>query len=98
MPNRLTRRQSQRPSLSRLVLSYDSPKEEDGQLDLLSHEPRQRRSWLVFDVRQNMKHSMTEAQIRGLEQSLLLVCAGSDPGRVPFAMVSRESARLPKVE
>jgi predicted N-acetyltransferase YhbS len=49
-----TRRQSQRPSLSRLVLRCVSRKEEHGLFDLLLHEPRQRRSWLIFDVRQKM--------------------------------------------
>lgn len=31
------------------------------------------------------------------ERSLLLVCAGSDPGRVPFAMVSRKSGAMATV-
>ena len=47
---RSTRRQSQRPSLSRLVLLYVSPKIEHGPFDRVLHEPRQRRSWLIFDV------------------------------------------------
>jgi DNA-binding MarR family transcriptional regulator len=34
------------------VLLYDSPKEKHGSFDLLLHEPRQRRPWLIFDVRQ----------------------------------------------
>ena len=36
------------------MLLYGSPKEEHGPFDLLMHEPRQRRSWLIFDVGQNM--------------------------------------------
>src|SRR5688572_7865202 len=46
---RLTRRQSQRPSLSRLVLSKESSKEEYGLVDVLLHEPRRRRSWLLWE-------------------------------------------------
>src|SRR5687768_12694137 len=52
---RRTRRQSQRPSPSRLVLYYVSPKIEHGPFDLLLHEPRRRRSWLIFDVGQRMR-------------------------------------------
>ena len=55
---RLTRRQSQRPSLSRLVLSKVYPKEEYGPINLLLHEPRQRRSWLIFDGK-SMKTNIT---------------------------------------
>src|SRR5205823_4634102 len=44
-PNRLTRRQSQRPSLSRLVQS---------------HESRQRESWLILNVRQNFHQKVIE--------------------------------------
>jgi hypothetical protein len=34
------------------VLQKDSPNAEYGVFDVLLHEPRQRRSWLIFDVRQ----------------------------------------------
>jgi hypothetical protein len=36
------------------VLSYVSPKAEHGPFDLFLHEPRHRRSWLIFDVGQSM--------------------------------------------
>lgn len=48
---------------------------------MLSHAPRQLPSWLIFDVGQKMNP----------EKDMLLVCAGSGRGRVPFALVSRDS-------
>ena len=36
-------------------------------------------------------------KVRRREQSMLLVCAGSDPGRVPFAIASRKSGAVATV-
>ena len=37
------------------MLRHVSPKEEHGPFDVPLHEPRQRRSWLIFDVRQKCR-------------------------------------------
>jgi len=56
----LTRRQSQRPWLSRRVLPHESRNETHRIQIVLSHTARQPRSWLIFDVRQKKTVAMRQ--------------------------------------
>src|SRR5215204_5242082 len=100
MPSGLTRRQSQRPSLSRLVLTYELPKGKDRLLNLLLHEPRQRRSWLIFDVRQKLRHSKVARRdfvmkppiivLSGLCLAAVVGYAASAMRDIPFEITSQQ--------
>jgi hypothetical protein len=74
-PSRLTRRQSQRPARSRLVLSYVKPNVTVGPINLFLHESRPSGSWLIFDVGQKFRHSVSMPR-SGSKRGVGLAIAG----------------------